>query len=161
MKKTSFRQKTYEEVIASKKKARVKKPPKKKVVKPKPKPLKSLRNRNDKLLTPLAKKICEKCMGCGSDAQVGHHWIEKSRSSNLRYNMENIIALCNSCHAKIHNRFGANIMGSFDITERIISIKGIDWKERMEVMGRKIIKVNRQYYEHWHKVLIDLMKEYD
>lgn len=109
--------------------------------------LKSLRNKCDALLTPIAKKKSPHCEACGSQTQVGHHWIEKSRSSNLRYDLRNIIALCHTCHAHIHNRFGSSIVGSFDVAYVIIQKRGFDWKEAMETEGRIMVKVDRFWYE--------------
>ena len=88
------------------------------------------------------------CEACGKPTQVMHHWIEKSRSSNLRYDWRNLIPLCNPCHAKIHNVFGNSIVGGLNIAEAIINKRGREWKEIMEIEGRKIIKVDRQHYEN-------------
>jgi 5-methylcytosine-specific restriction endonuclease McrA len=109
--------------------------------------LASLRKKTDKLLTPWVigkKKLCE---ACGSKATVAHHWIEKSRSSNLRYNYSNLIALCAPCHVKIHNRFGNSVTGAYDIATKIINKRGKKWKYEMDVEGRKIIKTDRAFYE--------------
>ena len=102
----------------------------------------------DKLLTPIVKLQSEMCeAGCGNPTQVGHHWIEKSRSARLRYEIENIIPLCNSCHTKIHNRFGNNIVGGIDIAEVIIEKRGREWFDRMNKLQSEIIKTNKAYYE--------------
>jgi len=101
----------------------------------------------DSLLQRINIQNNKKCESCGGATQVGHHWIEKSRSSNLRYNFDNLIPLCNPCHAKIHNVFGNNIIGGVNIAQVIIKKRGNKWKERMEIEGRMIIKVNKGYYE--------------
>lgn len=106
-----------------------------------------LQKKADSLLTPIIKKKRPKCEGCGKNTEVAHHWIEKSRSSNLRYNLKNLIALCHSCHAKIHNRFGNSVVGGYDIAEKIIKQRGKKWKKEMDIEGRKIIKVNKEFYE--------------
>ena len=109
--------------------------------------IQTLRNKTDKLLTPLVKKLHPRCEACGSKTQVAHHWIEKSRSSNLRYDLRNLINLCHSCHAKIHNRFGNSVTGSLDVAELIIKKRGKKWKKEMETEGRKIVKTDRYFYE--------------
>jgi len=106
-----------------------------------------LKAKCDKLLTPIIKGLHPYCEGCGSLTQVGHHWIEKSRSNNLRHEIDNIIPLCNSCHTKIHNRFGNSVMGSIDIADKIRENRGEEWFERMKVEGRKVVKVNKAWYQ--------------
>lgn len=105
-----------------------------------------LRNKCDSLLTPIIKKKCPKCEACNNETQVAHHWIEKSRSLNLRYNFKNLVALCHSCHARIHNRFGNSVVGALDVATIIIKKRGQEWKEEMDREGRKIIKGDIVFY---------------
>lgn len=100
----------------------------------------------DKLLTPICKKTTPFCEACGKATEVGHHWIEKSRSSYLRYDLRNIVALCNSCHAKIHNRFGNSVVGGLDVAQTIIKKRGKTWKMQMDADQPKYIKVDRAFY---------------
>lgn len=109
--------------------------------------LKTLRNKADALLQQKNHSLHRHCEACGGSNQVGHHWIEKSRSSFLRYNLENIIPLCNSCHSKIHNIFGNNIVGGLNIAEIIIKKRGQEWKEKMDKLQPTYQKVDRAYYE--------------
>lgn len=106
-----------------------------------------LQKKCDALMQIENKKRHKKCEACGGPNQVAHHWIEKSRSANLRYNEDNLIPLCNSCHSKIHNVFGNNIVGGRDIGDIIIKKRGKKWKERMDREGRIQIKVNKDHYE--------------
>ena len=106
-----------------------------------------LQKKADAMLTPIIKKIYPYCEGCGQETTVGHHWIEKSRSLNLRYNIEdNIIPLCQSCHAKIHNRFGNSVVGGLDVALIVIEKRGREWKERMDIEGRIIVRANEAWY---------------
>jgi hypothetical protein len=108
-----------------------------------------LQKKADSMLTPIIKKIYPHCEGCGQETTVGHHWIEKSRSLNLRYNIEdNIIPLCQSCHAKIHNRFGNSVVGGLDVALIVIGKRGQEWKERMDREGRIIVKADEFWYEN-------------
>lgn len=106
-----------------------------------------LQTKCDKLLTPIIKRLYPKCEACGGDTEVAHHWIEKSRSSNLRYDMRNLIPLCHSCHAKIHNRFGNSVTGALDVADIIRAKRGEEWYNKMKIDGQKIIKVNEEWYE--------------
>jgi hypothetical protein len=123
-----------------------------------PKKVKSLtcsqwQKKCDALLSPIIIKLFPRCEACGNPTQVAHHWIEKSRSSYLRYVLDNLIPLCHSCHAKIHNRFGNSITGCLGVAEIIIKRRGKKWKEEMDRDGRKINKVNTSYYEQvWEKL---------
>lgn len=109
--------------------------------------LSTVRNKADDLLTPIKKLTHPRCEACGGNTQVAHHWIEKSRSTYLRYDLErNLIALCHSCHAKIHNRFGNSIMGSLDIAEEIIRQRGIKWKKDLIRDSVKYVKSDVHYY---------------
>jgi hypothetical protein len=113
----------------------------------------SLQRKADKLIQIENRRCHKKCEACGGKNEVGHHWIEKSRSANLRYDFRNIIPLCNSCHAKIHNVFGNSVVGGLDVAEIIIKKRGKRWKNQMDKDGRKEIKVNREHYEEVIKKL--------
>jgi len=106
-----------------------------------------LLNKCDALLTPIIKLITPYCEGCGHPTEVAHHWIEKSRSANLRYDFRNLVALCHSCHAKIHNRFGNSVVGGLDVAETVIKKRGRKWKTDMDRDGRKVIKFNVPYLQ--------------
>ena len=123
-------------------------------------PLKKLRDKCDGLLTPIAKKVTPKCEACGADTQVGHHWIEKSRSAYLRYVMSNIVSLCHSCHAKIHNRFGNSIVGGLDVAEIVISKRGKKWKQLLDCDQPKYVKVDRAFYMENLARLTDIHDNY-
>lgn len=106
-----------------------------------------LQKKCDSYLTPIVKAQSPCCESCGQPTQVGHHWVEKSRSARLRYEIENIIPLCHKCHFLIHNRFGSNIVGSLDVANIIIKKRGKAWFNRLNKMSREIIKTNKAYYE--------------
>jgi hypothetical protein len=168
MKRSGFRTQTIDEIRVKQatkreklaKAPKVPKSPKKagKVAKRAKLPaLSTLRNKTDALLTPLCKKNHPNCESCGQPTQVGHHWIEKSRSSFLRYDMRNLIALCNSCHAKIHNRFGNSVVGGLDVAEIIINKRGRAWKELMDAEHKIYQKVDRDYYTQNYTHLYSLL----
>lgn len=100
----------------------------------------------DKLLQEYVRTTFPRCEACGAKTQVGHHWIEKSRSNLLRYDLKNIIPLCNSCHTKIHNLFGSSVTGSLKIAEIIIKKRGEEWKKEMERLATKTVKTGRGYW---------------
>lgn len=57
----------------------------------------------DSMLSPIIAKLYPKCLLCGKDTQVAHHYVHKSKSLALRYDFENLIPLCNSCHFMLHH----------------------------------------------------------
>lgn len=73
--------------------------------------------------------------------------------------MRNIIALCNSCHAKIHNRFGNSVVGGLDVAEIIINKRGRAWKELMDAEHKTYQKVDRDYYTQNYTHLKSLLDE--
>lgn len=115
----------------------------------------------DRLLQLVNKATHSECEACGGPNQVGHHWIEKSRSNFLRYDLErNIIPLCNSCHSKIHNIFGNNIMGGLNVAEAIIEKRGRAWKETLERERAKTIKTDVAHYESVRSELAGILEEF-
>lgn len=120
-------------------------------------PASRLQKECDALLQEVNKILHKNCEACGNPNQVGHHWIEKSRSAALRYDLDNIIPLCNSCHAKIHNIFGNSVVGGLNVAEAIIGKRGVEWKQRMERDGRVIIKVNVEHYMKVRDYLMEIL----
>lgn len=121
-----------------------------------------LKKECDKILTPITKLIYPKCeAGCGSNTQVGHHWVEKSRSANLRYNIDNLVGLCNFCHGKIHNLYRNNVIQGVDLANHIINKRGIEWHEEMKALQSIEIKPNKAFYEsEWERLQL-IHKQYE
>lgn len=95
----------------------------------------------DTLLQELNRKMNKKCLICSSPCEVGHHFVRKSNSSFLRYDLRNIIPLCNRCHCSYHLREDE----SFNI--KIRDIKGKEWYESIEKDKNNYHKVNVAMYE--------------
>ncbi len=75
----------------------------------------------------------------GRQTQVMHHLVEKSTSSKLRYDWENLIPLTHQEHEAAHN--------GQSMKDRIIELKGGKvWFEGLRRKGREIIKVDKQHY---------------
>ena len=108
--------------------------------------IKTVRNKADSLLTPIVKITTPRCEACGHDTEVAHHWIEKSRSTFLRYDFRNLIALCHSCHAKIHNTFGNSVTGCLDVAEIIIKKRGDEWRAQLAKDAIKQVKADIHYF---------------
>lgn len=63
----------------------------------------------------------DKCFVCNRQADELHHYIQKGQSSALRWDRNNLIPLCVSCHWKHHR------LGDERIHERIEDKKGKEW----------------------------------
>ncbi len=106
----------------------------------------TVRKKADDLLTPIVKLTTPCCEACGHETEVAHHWIEKSRSTFLRYDFRNLIALCKSCHAKIHNTFGNSVVGGLKVAEIIIKKRGAKWRAQMDKESVTYVKADVHYF---------------
>lgn len=86
----------------------------------------------DKLLSPIIIKLHPKCLLCGGQTQVAHHHVHKSKSLALRYDLDNLINLCHSCHFKLH--FNESYWAS-----KIVEIKGMDWFQDLDKRKNKLM----------------------
>jgi len=121
-------------------------------------PTAKLERRNDALITPVVKVLHPLCEACNQPTQVGHHFIERSRSNRLRYDTINLIGLCASCHVKIHNRFGNSISGCLDIADIIRKKRGDTWYDQLKITAREIVKTDELWYEKWFEILSEQLQ---
>ena len=66
------------------------------------------------------------CQSCGRRATQGHHYFFKGTYPHLKYDTDNCVPLCLSCHSKLHFKDpkGAE--------KDIIKTKGIKWLKALE-----------------------------
>lgn len=114
--------------------------------------LKTLKNKADSLLTPLIIKLFPRCLLCSQPAQVAHHFIKKSESNRLRYEMDNLIPLCHKCHCALHNH-------ETIYSGRITLLKGTEWFMNLIKKKKEYIKVDRFYYREAIERLLKLTYE--
>ena len=101
--------------------------------------IKTLRNRADKLFHQAILKKHPNCLICGKPANCAHHYIPKSQSNNLRYDLDNGIPICMGCHLRHHQA------GDPRIAEIILEKKGKRWAESLHAKRRIICKMNKGY----------------
>lgn len=111
---------------------------------------KSVRNKCDKLLTPIIKKMYSQCLLCGNETQVAHHFCHKSKSTRLRYELENLIPLCYRCHLALHHNESYH-------ASRIIAIKGLEWFKDLEKKKNETVKADVYFYLENYKRLSKLL----
>lgn len=105
--------------------------------------IKTMRNKCDKLLTPIIKKMYPMCLlqapNCYGFTQVAHHHIHKSKSTRLRYEIDNLIPLCNHCHLVLHNNESY-------WASKVIEKRGIAWFQGIDKTKNEIVKADVYYY---------------
>ena len=106
----------------------------------------------DSLLSPVVKKLYPKCLLCGADTEVAHHFIKKSVSSYLRYFLPNLIPLCKKCHFRLH----FNDEGLWN--GKIALKKGKRWLNNLEKHKRDYVKCDKAYYEKIYKRLRKMLE---
>jgi 5-methylcytosine-specific restriction endonuclease McrA len=99
-------------------------------------PVKTLKKKADKLLQEKFVKDNPYCLVCGKPTLCGHHFIHKSQSNFLRYDFDNLIPVCFSCHCKIHQSQDP------EPTDKIIRVKGQEWADNLYKRRRNIFKMN-------------------
>jgi 5-methylcytosine-specific restriction endonuclease McrA len=98
-----------------------------------------LRRKTDKLLQLHYTPPGTKCIVCGALAACCHHFIPKSQSNYLRYHPDNLIPICSRCHTRHH------FSGDPAIVATIISVKGLDWWNKLQKKRLIPCKLNLQY----------------
>lgn len=147
MKRGTFRKLSYEERVAKLKKTKKKTPKRKKLP-----AISTMRNKCDKLLTPIIKLMYPTCLLTGEPTEVAHHHVHKSKSSNLRYYIPNLIPLTNKAHQALHHNesFWAS---------KIIEKRGIEWFQDLEAKKNEIQKIDVHWYIEHHDRLRALLEE--
>lgn len=95
----------------------------------------------DQLMQKIGQRDNPKCLVCGRQCQVMHHFVPKSVSARLRYDWDNLIPLCNGCHMRLHQS------GDPEYELTIIEKKGKIWYDKLRKTRLEIIKVNLGYYK--------------
>jgi len=88
-----------------------------------------LRRKADKLF--YLKLLKERCEVCGKKTQQVHHFFPKGQFGHLRYDLNNGISLCNSCHFSHHSK------GDPRIHQTIISKRGQKWYTELRDKSRE------------------------
>ena len=93
------------------------------------------------------------CEICGYDWQLAfHHFITKSRCSNLAFDPKNSVPLCKPHHYAIH--FSKDTLAHRKLEDAIINRRGKEWLRYITKQSKvKGLKTNRLWYEGWIKRL--------
>ena len=95
----------------------------------------------DTLIQTLGKQRYKYCEVCGKPMSCLHHFHPKSVSNALRYDWQNLIPICNGCHARHHQANDPHIHGT------IIQKRGQKWHETLlKRRWSEEVKTNVSYY---------------
>ena len=88
-----------------------------------------------------------RCELCGKWASTAHHVIRQSRSNYLRTEARNLVAICKSCHYKLHLGNEPIYMGI------LIKKRGMKWLDRLQKESRIEIRDTVGYWEKKYEEL--------
>ena len=89
-------------------------------------PRKTLRNKADKLFQEWGVMRYKHCLVCGKPMDCLHHFVTKGGSTTLRYDEDNGIPICASCHHRHH--IGQDPTITITIREKM----GDEWYARIK-----------------------------
>jgi len=112
------------------------------------KKLKQARNRADKIWSETAIKLHPRCEYCGVRENLqAHHFIPRSLSSALRFDLKNAVVLCSRHHWLWHNRADGEIYA------KIVLGRGQKWADYIKRKRKKMVKLTLGWYEKQIKSL--------
>lgn len=84
------------------------------------------------------KKWGRSCLVCGGQATQVHHWIKKSQSLNTRWNIDNGVPVCQTCHYVLEHSPDIKKRRSYE--DKIIKSRGQAWWDKLEKEKKKLFK---------------------
>lgn len=111
--------------------------------------IKTMRNKCDKLLTPIIKEMYPYCVLTGEPTEVAHHHIKKSKSTALRYYIPNLVPLTHKAHMSLHN-------DETYWSSKLVEIYGIEWFQDLEKKKNEIVKADVHFYIENYKRLCEV-----
>lgn len=115
----------------------------------------TLRNKADRLYQELGRLLFNKCF-CGKEYSNLHHHIPKSRSSNLRYDLENGVPICAGCHFQHHN---GDTRIAYQYIPFMKDLYDEHWEERLVNKSRITVKTDVAYYQETIRMLTNLINK--
>ena len=112
--------------------------------------IKRARAKADRLFQIACLKLNPNSMVSGLKAEVTHHFVPKSLSMALRYDIANGITLTNGEHFQHHSQ------GDPDIYEKMTANKGAEWFDYIKIKRRITIKPTLAWFEEQIRILSNL-----
>ena len=129
-------------------------------------PRKRLEEKVDRAYQDFFRSLCGeyeiRCELCGKQQEVVHHFVEKRKSGNLRYDVINFVPICGFCHslfkfrnsilnAAIGNRRGNEWIKEIEVKSKVITHKTQKWlNEKLELLGRMDKEKIAKYYKKFN-----------
>jgi hypothetical protein len=111
-------------------------------------PLARMKNKCVSLAIKLYVEKHPDCELCGKRASTAHHYILQSRSNYLRCDKRNLVAICRSCHYKLHQYNEA------EYATQLYNQRGKKWYEDLMADKHKTIKDTIGYWKLlWAKLM--------
>ena len=104
-------------------------------------PLPKLKDKADRALQDYFRRHKSECEMCGGQYQVAHHFIHKKLSNYLRYDIANLIFVCNPCHSKFHS------FPEPTYPAKVYKMRGDEWLDYIETHRRLMKKFTREELE--------------
>lgn len=95
----------------------------------------------DNKLQDTGRKKFKKCEVCLKPMYCLHHFFTKGLSSRLRYEWDNLIPICRSCHFAHHNKSDPRIHAV------IIQKRGQEWYQNLERTKKEEVRLSVGYYK--------------
>lgn len=116
--------------------------------------VKTTKKKADKLLTPIIKLMYPLCLLCNSPTEVAHHHVHKSKSSRLRYEIDNLVNLCHRCHLRLHHNESY-------WASKVVEMRGIVWFKKIDLTKDQQVKTDVHFYLSHYKRLKAMKDELD
>ena len=113
---------------------------------------KHLRETGDQLWRMAGVKMWGQRCICGTPAVHCHHYWYRSSVGHLRYDLDNFVPLCNSCHFLLHFRDPKLI------EPKIVEARGKEWEKRLNEKAKE--KPQSYQTVGWYKSKIEELKNY-
>lgn len=110
----------------------------------------TLQKKADRLWFELLKE--KDCEVCGKPSVQVHHFFPKGSFSNLRYDLDNGISICQGCHMAHH------LKGNPTIHQIIIEKRGTAWYESLLEKSKEPIESSSRTIGYYEEVIKKLEK---
>jgi hypothetical protein len=115
--------------------------------------IKKLTKENDKIFQDICRLKFKTCYW-NHPYSCAHHWVRKAQSLYLRYDFNNVIPVCMSCHCKIHQAQDSTLEAEFVLAQ------GRSWFSEMLERKREIVTDKLVFLENMNGILKGELEKY-
>ena len=92
------------------------------------------------------------CSVCGAEVVSVHHFIPKSKSNFLRYDVANGVPICRKCHWTVH--FEKDPLKRRAVEDKIMGNRGADWIDYISFHKNIRVKKNLKWFKDTYNRLM-------